>query len=193
MTTSMYTNWIGTPPKILPLPIKVNNGSSTNIVVALVYMRANPRPIFIIAKVTIKGGIVVLDITNPLNTPTRVPAQMEIGIAMIDGTPTLVISPQQRHPDTAITEPTERSIPPNMITIVIPHARITLMDICRMMLERFLTVQNESVMTLSNRQMIKRPMIIPPLYLTVETTFLPKPGKMPSLFFDSILSSCFET
>ena len=102
---------------------------------------------------------------------------LEIGIAMIDGTPTLVISPQQRHPDTAITEPTERSIPPNMITIVIPHARITLMDICRMMLERFLTVQNESVMTLSNRQMIKRPMIIPPLYLTVETTFLPKPGK----------------
>ena len=39
-------------------------------------------------------------------------------------------------------EPTDRSIPPKIITIVIPHASITLIEICLIIFVKFLTVKN---------------------------------------------------
>jgi hypothetical protein len=46
------------------------------------------------------------------------------------------------HPDRAITDPTDRSMPPEMITKVIPIATIAVMDVCRPMLNRFGALRN---------------------------------------------------
>ena len=87
------------------------------------------RPIFRVASVTMKEGIVVRDTTKPLNTPISVPQPIARGIATIEAMPLLVIKPAHRQADTAITEPTDKSIHPRMMTIVMPHARNTFVDI----------------------------------------------------------------
>ena len=57
--------------------------------------------------------------------------------------PYLDTHPAANTPESAITEPTDKSIPPSMITIVIPHARSIFVDICLSTLKTFFAVGNE--------------------------------------------------
>ena len=77
------------------------------------------------------------------------------------------MSPALIHPETAITDPTERSIPASRITKVIPHARNKLIVICLTTLNRFVTVAKLLVVKLNTTQRITSPARIPILDLIV--------------------------
>ena len=104
------------------------------------YTPARPLAIFIVARVTINGGIVVFEITRPLNapetTPITTPTISATGILI----PFLDTNPAEITPVSAITEPTDKSMPPSIITIVIPHARSILVEICLNTFSIFFTV-----------------------------------------------------
>ena len=82
-----------------------------------------------VANVTMKAGMVVLETMIPFSAPTRVPHRIPMRIPTGTGSPTHVIMPALTHPVTAMTEPTDRSMPPKRMTKVMPHARYRLMVI----------------------------------------------------------------
>ena len=79
--------------------------------------RATPRATSIMPSVAIKGGrpilVIQMPLTHPHTPPTSTPASMAIGT----GTPILT-SKAATTPESASTEPTDKSMPPVMITHV---------------------------------------------------------------------------
>ncbi len=65
------------------------------------------------------------------------PAARAIRMAKIQGIPKLVISTAVREEPTAITEPTDRSIPPVRMTMSIPKATRIGPACCRRIFRRF--------------------------------------------------------
>ncbi|GHU81520.1 hypothetical protein FACS189468_4340 [Spirochaetia bacterium] len=112
-------------PKITPFPRKLNEGGTflNDCGDPRVTTIASPRAIDIVPKVQIIGEILVLLITIPFINPNiRLTANatrqaVKIFIPAIYNTPVIA-------PDTPSTAPTERSIPPDASTIVIPIAII---------------------------------------------------------------------
>lgn len=88
---------------------------------------------------------------------------MAMTMASHDGRPLLVIRPAHRQPDTAMMEPTDRSMPPMRMTMVMPQARNTFVDIWRMTLKMFVGVAKESEMIDNPMHMMHRPMRMPRL------------------------------
>jgi hypothetical protein len=77
---------------------------------------------FIVERVTMKGGIVVFEMRNPLKAPTTTPESSPERMATHNGSPSKAINPPAMTPLKAIVDPTERSMPPRIITIVIAQA-----------------------------------------------------------------------
>ena len=94
---------------------------------------------------------------DPNVAPHRIPMRMATGTGM----PTHVTMPALTQPATAITEPTERSIPPRRITSVMPHAKKMLMVICRTTLKKFALVAKLSVRKDNAIHMMTSPIRIP--------------------------------
>src|SRR5215471_12925947 len=77
-----------------------------------------------------KGGIRNVAIAAPLARPQRVPVAMAAAMPSATGAPlTIAIAPAT--PDSAMTDPTERSIPPDTITIVMPIAMMVMTAVWR--------------------------------------------------------------
>jgi hypothetical protein len=91
-------------------------------------MKARPRPIVIRARVTIKGGTRSRVIINPEKPPETKPRQIPRTAAsrtLSPGCPLIFsMTAAAATPESATTDPTERSMPPVMITKVMPTARI---------------------------------------------------------------------
>jgi len=116
-------------PKILPFPKKEKFSGNPKTGLPPVIIRANPRAIPIIPKVIIKGAIfprvIIKPFINPQNEPVPIPAIM----ANDTGQPPL-IRIADTIPERAKTEPTERSIPAEIITKVCPIAIIAITETC---------------------------------------------------------------
>ena len=72
---------------------------------------------FCMPRVAIKGTNFILETTNPLTTPQRPPVKMPPSTALHTGAPARIILPTTT-PDTPKIDPSERSMPPVMMTIV---------------------------------------------------------------------------
>src|SRR5712691_2700248 len=76
------------------------------------------------------GGILRSAIAAPLTSPQAAPAAIAVITPRTTGAP-LTIARAPITPDSAITEPTDRSIPPDTITIVIPIAMTVITAVWR--------------------------------------------------------------
>ena len=115
------------------------------IVAPLVISRPMPRRAYIVAKVMMKGGRPICTMPKAWNTPMNMPMANEIATApaIEEAKPRSCVSSQATimlmKPATA---PTERSMPPVMMTKVSPMARIAIIAPCRNKLAMLLEVQN---------------------------------------------------
>src|SRR5688572_9629859 len=80
-------------------------------------------------RVVMKGGILPAVVTRPFTVPSAVPTAAPASAASGTGTPWASRSAVQR-PLSASRDPTDRSMPPEMITKVSPMPRMALMDDC---------------------------------------------------------------
>ena len=106
-----------------------------------------------------KAGIWVFAITKPFISPRAVPATIPIKIEIITGSPE-TLKPIANVPDTATIEPIDKSIPPEIITSVIPKASNALVDTCLKMFIPLLTVKNLSVKSVTIIQIAIKPIKI---------------------------------
>ncbi len=102
-----------------PFPRMPKASPSLEIGAAPVSWSATPRAISIMPSVATKGVIRILVTTKPLTRPHAAPATIPSAIAGAVGTPAFTASPVTT-PDSARTDPTLRSIPPVMMTRVMP-------------------------------------------------------------------------
>src|SRR5439155_3320566 len=100
-----------------------------------VTVMAKPRTIDRDARVTMKGVILVLPATSPLNKPTRQPTTKPARIPR-KGPPLLKTSPIATLTSATIA-PTERSIPAEKITSDCPHDANAITEIWRPIFVRF--------------------------------------------------------
>ncbi len=81
--------------------------------------------------------------TKPLAVPQRAPVATPTGIAAAGGSPACkaiaVVTP-----DRAMTEPTLKSIPPLIMTNVMPRAQVPVMTVCTATFFRLADVRNAS-------------------------------------------------
>ncbi len=84
---------------------------------------ANPRATPSIPRVTMKGGIAPLVMRKPLTAPVAAPAERQPRIPTHHGRSRLDVSIAPMTPERASMEPTERSMPADEMTKVIPIAR----------------------------------------------------------------------
>ena len=71
-----------------------------------------------------KGGMPVLEMTNPVIRPIIAPSMMLTSIARIRGMVPRVTNSAVTAPDTPAMDPTVRSIPPVIMANAMPQARI---------------------------------------------------------------------
>ena len=76
------------------------------------------------ASVMIKAGIFSASISSPINAPKAQPITSTSGNATSGDIPQKPIALARKTPVKAITDPTDRSIPPERITKVMPTAMI---------------------------------------------------------------------
>src|SRR5258707_3173103 len=88
-----------------------------------------------------KGGIRSVVIAAPFAKPQTAPAAMLAAIPTIAGAPPARANAPAT-PARAIIDPTERSIPPDTITIVMPIAMIVITAVCRATLPRLPVERN---------------------------------------------------
>ena len=81
-----------------------------------------PLAMFIDASVTMNGGICVLAMMAPLNRPKMTPERMPMRMPAISGRPHQTTAAAPSTPDMAMMEPTDRSMPPRIMTMVMPQA-----------------------------------------------------------------------
>ena len=104
-----------------------------------VTITATPRKMFMVASVTMMSGMCSLTISRPFNAPSAVPRASVSSTVSATGSPALSIMPASTpHSDSRL--PTERSMPPIMMTMVMPSATMPLMVICWAMTETLLNV-----------------------------------------------------
>ena len=92
------------------------------------------------ARVTMNGGMLVQAITAPLNRPNTRPESTPIVRPTISGMPPQTTAPAAKQPDMAMMEPTDRSMPPRMMTMVMPQASIRFVELWRSRLNRLVLV-----------------------------------------------------
>ena len=111
----------------------------------LVVISAKPLAMFIIASVTMNAGILTFVMKNPSIRPITVPIRTPARSAGTRPQPDLAIKAIDITPESATTDPTDRSMPPSRITYVMPNAIIPFVDICCRTFMIFLLVKNADV------------------------------------------------
>src|SRR5438093_1325328 len=110
--------------------------------------------------VAMKGWTLPRVTTRPSSSPNAAPTANPAPMPTSSGRPA-ESRPAMTAPETASTEPTLRSMPPVRMTKVMPAAITALMETCRAMLSRLLTVRNDSLrserMTTSNAKAMTIP------------------------------------
>ena len=107
----------------------------------------------------------------PLTAPQMAPSASPATTAKIGGTPA-TINVADRTAESAAVGPTERSMPPEMMTSVIPRATQALMlDCCRMFM-RFRSARNPGAMNAKTARIRSSPTTVPK-----SRTFTRNPGK----------------
>src|SRR5664280_2374272 len=132
-----YTTRYGTQLSTKPLAICSKPSLTLNTGAPLLKISAAPRNMIMEAKVAMNGGMSPLATLNPLNAPiaapTRTGARIATARACSPGWARLAaITPVK-----ATMEPTDRSMPPDRITNIMPVARMPLMEACLMIPIRF--------------------------------------------------------
>src|SRR5690554_4340892 len=89
-----------------------------------------------IASVATNGGSLPFTTSTPFTAPSRSPRSSAAVIPPAVPKP-LVASPAAMAPVSAISEPTERSIPPVRMTYVCPMATMAMIDVCTATFSRF--------------------------------------------------------
>jgi hypothetical protein len=124
---------MGTKPTE-PIPIVVNSGILRPVIVAPLHICiVIDRKKIPMARVTINGGRFALVIIVPLIAPIVRATAMQTAIAAGMGILGFFCSIMSIAPDVTTTWPPDKSIPPVMITKVIPSATMPTMDILRLM------------------------------------------------------------
>ncbi len=125
-------------------------------------IRATPRMIVIVPRVTMNGGIFPYATLAPLKHPTNAPITAERMIGTINGYSPGCAKVAAITPVSATIDPTDRSIPPDTMTNIIPMARIPLMEACLRMFTRLAGLANafgDRIINMIN--MTKNAMMIP--------------------------------
>ncbi|CAH0293809.1 hypothetical protein SRABI106_03581 [Rahnella aquatilis] len=149
----------GTPKIVLLMTVR-NSIGIPKIGLPLVKISASARNSESPPRVTINGCKPAYATSMPLNTPHSAPTPSVAIIASGTGTPdTISVAPSTA--ESAAVGPTERSIPPEIMTSVIPSAIIPLMEDCCNILSKLGTVKNtgdkkEKVITI-----ITKPISVP--------------------------------
>ena len=117
--------------------------------------------------VTINAGTLKVAMISPLRNPASVPRSSPTAIARTMGIPWLTIRPAVRVPHMATQVPTERSIPPRIMTSVIPRARYILFDTCRSTDRRLSVVRKTGEAKLRITEIITSTAIIPELPFSI--------------------------
>ena len=118
----------GTPSSV-PLPMKFSFPEKPEIARPSAMYSAPPRAMDIMPSVAINAGRFTRVTSRPLTRPHTPPVSTQPASAAPSGTPLLSMAPS-RMPANATTEPTDRSMPPVMTTIIMPIARIPLTAAC---------------------------------------------------------------
>ena len=119
------------------------------------------------------GGRLRKAISAPLIRPMS-PAKIRETISVgSTPTPQFFIMMAMRRPVTAMFEPTERSMPPEMMTNVMPMAMTKFVEICCKTLSRLLLVRNTGCANCRSRHSTTSAMSMPTMLLAEETFFLP--------------------
>ena len=108
-----------------------------------------------VARVVMKGGTRPQAIRAPFSRPT--PAATRMPASMPTTSPAGRATRSAAQPARAMVEPTDRSIPPVMITIVMPAATMALMETWRATLIRLEAVRNRSDSRLNTAPIRRRP------------------------------------
>ena len=116
-------------PKICPRPNQKKLDGNSGIDWPMDSLKDNPLAIIIMPSVTMKGGMRKVVIMNPLKAPAKAHTAMLTVDAMTteatlaDRPPSQSLSRMETQTDASATrEPTERSMPAVMMTMVIPIA-----------------------------------------------------------------------
>jgi len=114
-------------PKIVEFTIVFKALSPIEIDLLLLNKRAPPLAALIKPSVTINAGILPLSIKTPLIKPNKIPNSKLIKIEITRGFPD-EIRVASNIPQKATIEPTDKSIPPIIITNVIPRLTTPIME-----------------------------------------------------------------
>ena len=104
-----------------PVPIIVKVFGKMDMSLPAPMIRDTPFAIPIIPMVTMKAGTPVVTMIAPLTRPHRAPTPTPTRIARMIGI-WLIRTDPTRTVETAMMDPTDRSSPPEMRTIVVPQA-----------------------------------------------------------------------
>ena len=97
-----------------------------------------------VASVTMIGGIPAKATNRPLAAPNAAPTTNPAAIASAGGMPA-IIRPAIKVPESAITGPTDRSIPPVRIARLMPAAMMAMIEAWRARLIRLLVLRKLSL------------------------------------------------
>src|SRR5712691_4659516 len=122
--------------------------------------RAPPRAMLIMPRVAMKAGRRPLVISMPFTRPQVPPTAMPAAMAAPVGQPARNAAASTT-PASASSEPTERSMPPERITKVIPTAITALMLVCSATLSRLETDRKCGVSSESNAARATSPTSVP--------------------------------
>lgn len=123
----MMTTGNGTNPRY-PCPMNVKlSGTSGVTGTPLVIMYIRPRPMLNVPSVAMKGGNWIQVTRNPLKQPTASPTNSPANTAETGPAPCWKASAVTSD-DRPITEPTDRSIPPVIMTNIIPMDMIAISE-----------------------------------------------------------------
>jgi len=137
--------------KSLPSAIAVNVGENPDIERPPVYKRANPLEMLIMPRVAIKGGNLPEVMSNPFVKPHRIPIARQTKIASGKGEFFCRKEPKTT-PENARIDPTDKSIPPVIITKVSPTAKMPLIVACTSIFDMLDNEKNTGLTIPINKQ-----------------------------------------
>ena len=158
-TTSVISTGAGTPSGRAVANSR-NVSSKPEIGRPSAHIRASPRATLIMPRVAMNGGRRPIVTIAPFTSPQS--AALVSASVTASGNPAPDCKALARTtPERASTEPTERSMPPDMIANVIPAATIALIALCSRTFSRFETVRKCGVSTQSTKPSATSPRSVP--------------------------------
>ena len=125
-----------------------------------VKIRAAARNRLSVPSVTMNGCSPASATSPPLTSPHAMPSSRPAATHTTIGTPAAIMVAETTAASAAVG-PTERSIPPEMMTSVMPIAMHALIDDCWRMLTRLRSVRNVGARAANTAKITIRPMSVP--------------------------------